>query len=67
MVQDEAGELRFTDNTAAAGTPSTWLTRKAGGWGANRQQAGARMLMDEVLDTPLARSDKPVRLWTDQG
>ncbi len=70
-VQDESGELRFTDNTAPAGIPSTWLTRKAGGWGTTRQHAGARVLMDEVLDTVLGEAVGDghvffVPIWTDQ-
>ena len=63
VVQDEGGNIRYTDNTGAAGTPSTWLTRKAGGWGTTRQHAGARKLMDEVLDAPLTS----VEVWTDQA
>jgi hypothetical protein len=64
VVKDEAGNVGFTDNTAAAGQPSKWLARKAGKWESAAQQEGARTLMDEVLDAPI---DPRTMLWTDQA
>ena len=64
VVKDEAGNVGFTDNTAAAGQPSKWLARKAGKWDAAAQHEGARTLMEEVLDAPI---DVEAMLWTDQA
>ncbi len=52
VVRDEAGNVRFTDETGAAGQPSTWLSRKGGSVHASpeRQRLGAVKLMDELLD-----------------
>ncbi len=52
VVRDEAGNIRFTDETGAAGQPSTWLSRKGGSVHASpeRQRLGAVKLMDELLD-----------------
>ena len=57
VVRDEAGNVRFTDDTGAAGQESTWLSRKGGSRHASpeRQRLGAMKLMDELIDRPLNR------------
>lgn len=52
VVRDEAGNVRFTDETGAPGQPSTWLSRKGGSLSpsSERQRLGAMKLMDELLD-----------------
>jgi hypothetical protein len=55
VVRDEAGNVRFVDDTGAAGQPSTWLARKGGSTEATPERAhrGAIALMDELLDSTL--------------
>lgn len=56
VVRDEAGNVRFTDDTGTPGQASSWLSRKGGSLHTSpeRQRLGAIKLMDELIDRPLA-------------
>lgn len=56
VVRDEAGNLRFTDETGAPGVSASWLARKGGGVhdSEERRRLGAAKLMEEVMVVPLA-------------
>jgi hypothetical protein len=55
VVRDEAGAIRFDDDTAPAGQTSDWLARHAGELHATPggQLRGARRLVDEIGQTSL--------------
>lgn len=57
VVRDEAGNVRFTDETGAVGQPSTWLSRKGGSLrpSPERQRLGAIALMDQLLDQTIVQ------------
>ena len=55
VVRDEAGAIRFDDDTAPAGQTSDWLARHAGELHATPggELRGARRLVDEIAQTSL--------------
>ena len=72
VVRDEVGNIRFTDDTGAAGMPSTWLSRKGGSLqpSPERQLDGARKLMAELMAAPIEelenRGDEPEIVGTER-
>lgn len=61
VIRDEAGNVRFTDDTGAPGQAASWLSRKGGSLHTSpeRQRLGAIKLMDELMDRPLADLGPP--------
>lgn len=59
VTRDEAGNVQFTDETGAPGSPGNWFARKAGdpNGGPDAQARGARALMEnDVLSHQLDKS-----------
>lgn len=56
VIRDEAGNLRFDDDTGSDGVLASWLAKKGGGVhdSPERRRLGAQQLMDEVASLPLA-------------
>jgi hypothetical protein len=50
-IRDEAGNVRYSDETGAPGMPGNWFARKAGepNGGPDAAARGARKLMDEDI------------------